>query len=72
MLLEPIGTSTSQSPQLYTTWPTPMQMAVVGIVFFRSPRGKILLATIDIVALVSSTPSYFDPQDGYVPKAPGL
>ena len=37
-----------------------MRMAAVGMMFFRSQQGKIFLATIDIVARVSSTPSYSD------------
>ena len=37
--------------------PSTMGTAAVGMMFFTSPRGKIFLATIDIVAPVSSTPN---------------
>ena len=36
-----------------------MRMAAVGMMFFRSARGKIFLATIDTVSPVSSTPRVF-------------
>ena len=38
-----------------------MRIAAVVMVFFRLPQGKIFLATIDIVAPVSSTPRYSRP-----------
>ena len=38
-----------------------MRMAAVGKMFFRSPQGNVLLATIDIVAPVSKTPRYSRP-----------
>ena len=56
-----IGTSTSQSPQLCTTCPSPIRIAAVGMVFVRLPQGKFFLATIDMVAPVSSTPRYSHP-----------
>ena len=60
-LREPIGTSTSQSPQLCTTRPSPIRIAAVVMVFFRLPQGKIFFATIDMVAPVSNTPRYSRP-----------
>ena len=56
-----IGTSTSQSPQLCTTCPSPIRIAAVVMVFFRLPQGKVFLATIDMVAPVSNTPRYSRP-----------
>ena len=44
----------------------------IGKMFFRWPQGKVFLATIDIVAIVSSTPGIHVTQDGYVPRTPGL
>ena len=38
-----------------------MRIAAVVMVFFRLPQGKIFLATINIVAPVSSTPRYSRP-----------
>ena len=38
-----------------------MRMAAVGKMFFRSPQGKMFLATIDMVAPVSNTPRYLRP-----------
>ena len=38
-----------------------MRMTAVGMMFFRSPGGKAFLATIEIVAPVSSTARYSHP-----------
>ena len=47
---EPIGTLTSQSPQLCTTWRPATRMAAVDIMFLRTAQSKTFLATIKIAA----------------------